>query len=77
MFTVAVVTMYDAKKCSHNTVCFLGRGDSFGEQAIIHQCAREVSLVTRATTELLCITKRDFIHIFMSGLSNSEDPFFK
>ena len=77
MLTVAVVTMYDAKKRSHNTVFFLGRGDSFSEQAIIHQCAREVSLVTRATTELLCITKRDFIHIFMSGLSNSKDPFFK
>ena len=76
-YITAVVTIYEPQKKTHNTVCFLNRGDSFGEQAIIHQSAREVSVVTKAITELLCITARDFINIFMSGLSNSEDPFFK
>merc|ERR1719494_56545 len=60
------------------TVCYLKRGDSFGELAILHEATRQSTVISEETVELLCISKNSFIDIFMSskGKKNIHDPDF-
>ncbi|CAG2248711.1 unnamed protein product [Mytilus edulis] len=64
---VIIVTQYDEERgCTKFLVC-LGRGMAFGELAVITNSRRQATCSTRTTTELLCISAKDFVEIFMSG----------
>ncbi|XP_028406606.1 uncharacterized protein LOC114529077 isoform X2 [Dendronephthya gigantea] len=72
----AVVTVMDKKTQISRTVHFLKRGDSFGELAILHDTVRQSTIITREFSELLVISKEDFIEIFMAsrGVKTITDP---
>lgn len=72
----AVVTVMDKKSHISRTVHFLKRGDSFGELAILHDTVRQSTIITREFSELLVISKEDFVDIFMAsgGIKNITDP---
>ena len=54
MFTV-MVAAFDPVKGLSRTVCFLGRGDTFGELAIINKTLREITVISKSRLELLCL----------------------
>ncbi|XP_057311665.1 cyclic nucleotide-binding domain-containing protein 2-like isoform X3 [Hydractinia symbiolongicarpus] len=75
----AVVKVLSTKDKVPRTICYLKRGDSFGELSIIHSTNRQATIITEECIELLCIAKKDFVDIFMSsgpGEKNVYDPDF-
>ncbi|XP_077984037.1 uncharacterized protein LOC144438745 isoform X2 [Glandiceps talaboti] len=48
-------------------VSVINKGDNFGDDAIINQCRRNCTVISREIVELLVIQKEDFIDIFMGG----------
>eukprot|EP00795_Rhopilema_esculentum_P008978 gene8978-16619_t len=72
----AVVKIIDRQQKIARTICFLKRGDSFGELAILHDTKRQSTVISRELIELLCISKEDFMDIFMAsgGVKNINDP---
>ncbi|CAD5115243.1 DgyrCDS4238 [Dimorphilus gyrociliatus] len=62
-----LVTVYDRKDDVNKTVCFLNRGDSFGELGIINRAKRSTTIVSKETVEFLCLSSQDFMDIFMAG----------
>ena len=50
-----VVSRYDKKQDTNKTVCFMGRGDSFGDVAIIDREPRDSSVITKEATQFLVI----------------------
>ncbi|XP_057311664.1 uncharacterized protein LOC130649409 isoform X2 [Hydractinia symbiolongicarpus] len=76
---IAVVKVLSTKDKVPRTICYLKRGDSFGELSIIHSTNRQATIITEECIELLCIAKKDFVDIFMSsgpGEKNVYDPDF-
>ncbi|ELU00748.1 hypothetical protein CAPTEDRAFT_202142 [Capitella teleta] len=72
----AIVYTYDPSRSCHRLVSFINRGQSFGDTAIVSGLARETSVVSRESTQLLTIHRQDFLDIFLSGgLNNPNDPF--
>eukprot|EP00794_Sanderia_malayensis_P008979 gene8979-9937_t len=72
----AVVKIVDRQQNVARTIVFLKRGDSFGELALLHDTRRQSTVISREQIELLCISKEDFIDIFMAagGVKNINDP---
>ena len=52
-----VLTAYDEERRACKTVCFMGRGDSFGDLAIINRAPRECNVITKDHVELLCLSE--------------------
>ena len=50
-----VVSRYDPKHETNKTVCFMGRGDSFGELAIINRTTRDCTVITKETSQFLVL----------------------
>ncbi|XP_070579571.1 cyclic nucleotide-binding domain-containing protein 2-like isoform X2 [Ptychodera flava] len=69
-----MVTVNDGEHS--RVVCFLKRGDSFGELAILHKEKRASTVISRDSVELLAISTSDFEDIFMGqgGVKNVNDP---
>ncbi|XP_013412844.1 uncharacterized protein LOC106175407 isoform X2 [Lingula anatina] len=75
--TVVKKVMDDERKQSR-TLAFLSRGESFGDQDIIEQRPRDCTIIAMETTELMCMSAKDFVEIFQSGgLKDVNDPFFQ
>ncbi|KAK3762783.1 hypothetical protein RRG08_040480 [Elysia crispata] len=72
----AVVSVMDLEKGVAKTVLYYGRGDSFGELAIMNATRRQSTVISKEDIELLVISAEDFIDIFMNGgLTDPKDPF--
>ncbi|XP_052818491.1 uncharacterized protein LOC128244528 isoform X1 [Mya arenaria] len=70
-----VVTSFDRGTGGTTFLVALHRGMSFGELAVITRSRRQATVSTATTTELLCISAKDFVEIFMSGgLRSMTDP---
>ena len=50
-----MVSRYDKKQDTNKTVCFMGRGDSFGDLSIIDHKPRDSSVITKETTQFLVL----------------------
>ncbi|XP_071081951.1 cyclic nucleotide-binding domain-containing protein 2-like [Haliotis cracherodii] len=73
-----VVTVMDMESNQERTVLFLGRGDCFGDDAIINKCHRCATVISKEVIELLVLTDEDFVNIFMSGgLASVTEVFLK
>ncbi|XP_046353183.2 uncharacterized protein LOC124133039 isoform X3 [Haliotis rufescens] len=73
-----VVTVMDMESSQERTVLFLGRGDCFGDDAIINKCHRCATVISKEVIELLVLTDEDFVNIFMSGgLTSVTEVFLK
>ena len=58
-----------------STVAKIGKGQCFGEIALIHQTTRQATVESLTEMELLVITKYDFFRIFLSKPEESlEEP---
>ena len=51
-----IISKYDKEKNINKTVTFLGKGDSFGESAILNNTEREASVISKENVEFLVIT---------------------
>ncbi|XP_064632602.1 uncharacterized protein LOC135490947 [Lineus longissimus] len=72
--TVVVCILADDKQ-EARTVCFLHRGDSFGELAIVNQSARQSTVIAKDYIEMLVISDEAYERIFMVGGSRTiNDP---
>ncbi|CAD5115173.1 DgyrCDS4170 [Dimorphilus gyrociliatus] len=72
-----VVTKMENETGHSNTVCFINRGDCFGDIGIANQERRLATVISKESIELLVFDDEDFVEIFMSGgLKNTDDPFF-
>lgn len=66
-------------KTGHSsTVCFINRGDCFGDIGIANQERRLATVISKENIELLVFDDEDYVEIFMSGgLKRTDDPFFR
>ena len=53
---LVLVSRYDHEKKANKTVCFLSRGDSFGEEAIMDKVPRDCTVISKEKVELFCIS---------------------
>ncbi|XP_077979880.1 uncharacterized protein LOC144435182 [Glandiceps talaboti] len=69
-----MVTVNDGE--NSRVVCFLKRGESFGELGILNNTKRASTVISRDCVELLSISTSDFEDIFMcqGGVKNVNDP---
>nr|XP_006818445.1 PREDICTED: uncharacterized protein LOC102804482 [Saccoglossus kowalevskii] len=69
-----MVTVTDGE--NSRVVCFLKRGEAFGELAILNNSKRASTVISRDCVELLAISTEDFEDIFMcqGGVKNVNDP---
>lgn len=51
-----IISKYDQEKNINKTVTFLGKGDAFGDLAILNNTVRETTVITKEKTEFLVIT---------------------
>ena len=60
------------------TVCFLRRGENFGELGLINRRPRRACVISKEPVELLVFSDEDNKEIFMSGgLKNTQHSFFR
>ncbi|XP_059152903.1 uncharacterized protein LOC131938762 [Physella acuta] len=68
----AVVTEMDLNANHVLTTNVLGKGNSFGELAILNMALRSATVTCREEVELIWIEREDFIDIFMRGVKGRE-----
>lgn len=51
------MSRYDKEKKANKTVCFLGRGDNFGEAAIMDKVPRDCTVISKERVELFCLSE--------------------
>ena len=67
MFFSVVVSRYDKEQETNKTVCFMGRGEAFGELAIINRTKRDATVITKETSQFLVLRDevRDFVLLYI------------
>uniref|UniRef100_A0A2C9LSR5 Cyclic nucleotide-binding domain-containing protein n=1 Tax=Biomphalaria glabrata TaxID=6526 RepID=A0A2C9LSR5_BIOGL len=68
----AVVTELDLYANHAHTTNVLGKGNSFGELALLNRSLRSATVTCREDVELIWIERQDFIDIFMARVSGKE-----
>ncbi|KAF6032151.1 hypothetical protein EB796_009546 [Bugula neritina] len=62
-----VITEWNEVMKSSQTKCMLQRGMEFGEQAVFKKAYRSATVISRSTTELLCLDASDLASIYICG----------
>ncbi|KAK0062289.1 dentin sialophosphoprotein [Biomphalaria pfeifferi] len=68
----SVVTELDLYANHAHTTNVLGKGNSFGELALLNRSLRSATVTCREDVELIWIERQDFIDIFMARVSGKE-----
>ena len=55
MYISVMVCALDKEKGTSRLVCYLGKGDTFGELGILNQSPREITVISKSPVELLCL----------------------
>ncbi|CAH1784075.1 unnamed protein product [Owenia fusiformis] len=70
-----VVALLEEDAVRATTACYLSKGDSFGELAIMNQSKRQSTVLSKTYVELLSISVQTYEKIFMiGGARNLNDP---
>ncbi|XP_067933048.1 uncharacterized protein [Watersipora subatra] len=73
----AVMTSFDQQSTVSKTVKFISRGDSFGEECLMHGRPRDCTTISKEAIELLVLRDEDFTEIFMAGGVGNKDTFLE
>ncbi|KAK2163634.1 hypothetical protein LSH36_76g05033 [Paralvinella palmiformis] len=73
-----IISQQEDDSLTSRTLCYLNKGDSFGELALINNSYRTATVISEGTVELLVVTDEDYEEIFTSGgLTEKYFPFLK
>ena len=70
MFGAVVITRMEENSSVSRTLCYLNRGDSFGELGIIANQPRSATAISEGTVELLAFSEEVMVFSIQNNVKN-------